>query len=271
MKALDTVVLRFGQFLCRNRKIRKVRTFGNLIKALYYSYENHNYDFNKNGEKYVLNALKDFEIQTIFDVGANRGHWTKSAKQAFPKAKVYAFEIIKDTYLEFLKNTQGLEGVNSFNLGLDEKKGEVEMNFVTTLGSGNSSTYDTDFPNEAIEKRVCKVSTIDNMMEELGIKHIDFLKIDVEGMEPRVLKGAIEALKQKRIKAIQFEYGMVSVETHFLLKDYYDFFENVGYKVGKIYPSYIDFTPYHRTKENFIGPNFLAVKKDDLQLMELLG
>jgi len=57
------------------------------------------------------------------------------------------------------------------------------------------------------EERV-KVNTLDRVMEENGIDFIHFLKIDTEGYEMEVLKGAQEALGSKRIGIIQVEAGL---------------------------------------------------------------
>ena len=103
---------------------------------------------------------------------------------------------------------------------------------------------------------------IDDFVNGIKIVRINFLKIDTEGMDHQIHKGAVDMLKGKRIDVVQFEYGMVSVETKFILKDFFQFFENYGYVVGKIYPTYVDFRQYHRSMEDFIGPNFLAVRSD---------
>ena len=42
--------------------------------------------------------------------------------------------------------------------------------------------------------------------------------------------------------------------THFLLYDFYEFFETRGYVVGKIYPNYVDFRAYDLNDEDFLGP-----------------
>jgi len=66
-------------------------------------------------------------------------------------------------------------------------------------------------------------------------------------------------LKNGQIKIIQFEYGMININTHFLLKDFYDYLEAFDMKIGKIYPSYVDLREYRHIDENFYGPNYLAI------------
>ena len=102
------------------------------------------------------------------------------------------------------------------------------------------------------------------------INHIDLLKIDVEGGEMDVLLGFKSYLKNKQISLIQFEYGYINITTKVLLSDYYEFFEGLGYAIGKIYPKYVDFRAYSFKHEDFIGPNFMAVDKEKHDLIDLL-
>ncbi len=76
--------------------------------------------------------------------------------------------------------------------------------------------------------------------------------------------------KQKKIAVIQFEYGKINIISHALLRDFYVLLKSYGYEVGKIYPKSVDFSDYNLDKEDFIGPNFIAVLKEKLQLITAL-
>jgi hypothetical protein len=69
---------------------------------------------------------------------------------------------------------------------------------------------------------------------------------------------------------VQFEYGYINIATRILLIDYYEFFTKHGYIVGKLYPNKVEFRDYAFKHEDFIGPNFIAVRKTDIELIELL-
>jgi Methyltransferase FkbM domain len=114
------------------------------------------------------------------------------------------------------------------------------------------------------------VLTLDEYALRAGLEYIDFLKIDTEGADYSILEGSRSLTCAGRIKAIQFEYGFVSVDTGHLLKDYYALLRRHGFVVGKIYPTSIEFREYDRTMENFIGPNFVAVREDLGTLIEQL-
>ena len=53
--------------------------------------------------------------------------------------------------------------------------------------------------------------------------------------------------------------------------DFYEFFTQKNYVVGKIYPNYVDFKDYTLDDENFLGPNYLAVKKEYQDLISALS
>ena len=56
-----------------------------------------------------------------------------------------------------------------------------------------------------------------------------------------------------------------------LLIDYYTFFEANGYVLGKVFPKIVEFRKYHFKYEDFIGPNFIAVKKTETALIKMLS
>jgi hypothetical protein len=111
----------------------------------------------------------------------------------------------------------------------------------------------------------------DDFIKENNIDSIDFLKLDVEGAEFDALLGFEKAIKSGIVKLIQFEYGYINISTKKLLIDYYQFFESHGYLVGKVYPKNVEFRDYHFKHEDFIGPNFVAVKKSETALINLLS
>jgi hypothetical protein len=115
------------------------------------------------------------------------------------------------------------------------------------------------------------VTTGDEYCAGRGIAHIDFLKLDVEGLELPALRGFEGMLADGRIDVIQFEYGFINLLPKFLLKDLHEFLNARGYAAGKVFPNYVDFREYRLTDEDFMGPNYLAVRRDRSDLIALLA
>lgn len=248
-------------------KLMKSRTsvsgkIDKLAMILHREYENLDYDCYKNGEAAVLTKLADIQpFTTIFDVGANKGDWSLIASELFPQATIHSFEIVPETYNRFVKNCGHRQNIVCHNVGLSNIEGTA-----TVFLSPNNDTVSTCVPSfvdhfREYQPQTCeaKVTTGDAYCADRCIETIDFLKIDVEGYEDKVLKGFEGMLTKNSIRVIQFEYGYVNIDTHFLLKDFYDYLRDFKMKVGKIYPSYVDFREYKHSDENFYGPNYLAV------------
>ena len=233
-----------------------------LLVRLHKEYENLDYDFYKNGEAAVLRKLAATQgFRTIVDVGANIGDWSLIASELFPQASVHSFEIVPETHGRLVANCGHRKNIVCHNVGLSDIEGTTTV-FFSPDKSGVATCvpdFSEHFHKYEPQKIEARVSTGDVFCADHGIEAIDFLKIDVEGYEHRVLKGFEGMLKKGNIKIIQFEYGYINIDTHFLLKDFHDYLGGFEMKVGKIYPSYVDFRAYRHSDEDFYGPNYLAV------------
>ncbi|MCK5600552.1 FkbM family methyltransferase, partial [Candidatus Pacearchaeota archaeon] len=67
---------------------------------------------------------------------------------------------------------------------------------------------------------------------ENGIDHVDFLKVDAEGHDLSVLKGAESYLQANKIDIIQFEFARMDCLNHILIKDFFDLLS--GYAIYRL-------------------------------------
>lgn len=254
-----------GRYVTQNRRGRLVRYFARKCARFMQCYENDaNYDFETNGERFVLQALARHDFRTIFDVGANVGDWARIAHSLFPNATIHSFEILEPTYQALCSNTRGLTRIRANACGLLDREGEIALNAFEGV---STITTITDYPHEFARKTASgRVITGDGYVREHGIERIDFLKLDVEGAENLALAGLEQTIGAGKVSVVQFEYGQVSILTKFLLRDFYAFFERHGYRLGKIYPDYIEFRPYEFRHEDFRGSNYLAIREDRPEL-----
>ena len=77
-------------------------------------------------------------------------------------------------------------------------------------------------------------------------------------------------LENKKIRIIQFEYGPFSIQTKDLLKNHFELLNSHGYIIAKIYPNHLSFMNYNYRDENFILSNYIAIQREDQELLELL-
>ena len=258
-----------GNHIARHRKKFLVRKAASWFRYFLSRYENLEYRQELNGELFVLKTLSQFRLRTLFDVGANVGEWSRQAASFFPGSEIHSFEISEDTFRDLIRNMKGISGVRCLNIGLGDKDTTVRLRYYAD-NPALSTIF--DFPHRSQSREVlAAVSTGSAYCETAAVEHIDFLKIDVEGMDHLVLHGFSDMFGRNAIDIVQFEYGKVNILSRFLLRDFYDWFESRGFTVGKIYPTYVDFRPYSFEDENFIGPNYLACRVSKSEYLSALA
>lgn len=129
----------------------------------------------------------------VADVGANIGYLTLHlARRVGASGRVYAFEPADETFDRLTTNL----GLNNLPQVVPVRAGVSD-----TPSEGVSvtiqSTYRLDGRDEGVEQRI-RLTTIDDLVEEEGLTRLDFLKIDTDGMEVNVLRGARRSLERFR-------------------------------------------------------------------------
>lgn len=149
--------------------------------------------------------------QTILDIGANVGQFAVAAAKLFPDATVYSFEPDPETVQALRKNVSALERVKVRELALGEAPGEVVFNVnkntqvssILPLHPGRLEA----FPDATVSKTIkVQVDTLDRVFQNVELVQPILLKIDVQGYEDRVLKGACDLLQ--RVDYILFEASL---------------------------------------------------------------
>lgn len=111
----------------------------------------------------------------IIDAGANIGVSVTYFKSLYPEAKILAFEPDPEIFHYLQKNTYGLSNVQLINKGIYDEVTEID--FVMDHSDGGSIFQSSD---NKIKIETCLLSTFLN-------EKVDFLKIDIEGAETKVL------------------------------------------------------------------------------------
>ena len=155
-------------------------------------------------EKKAALALRPYmnSEPVIFDVGSNKGEWAdiliENAKEMHlfePNERLLIYTMVK---YDHLKN------VTYVPKALFSKSKTVDFFFFTNTNNGLSSVFRNQiWVDMGLPMQETKVEAI--TLDAYWDKEIDFLKIDVEGADLHVLKGAERLLSQKKIKFIQVE------------------------------------------------------------------
>jgi FkbM family methyltransferase len=239
--------------------IARKKSFQNFFDRLHefaiYGMNFSNIDFKNSGETLVLKSLaKDTKINDVFfDVGANEGHYSNLILEIIPNAKIYAFEPSKFTYNKLVNNAKG---VNCYSFGMSDKIETKQLN-VDNLGSTCSSLYEGVFRGTL--KEDVQLSTIDSFCEENKIGKIKLLKIDTEGHELAVLKGATAMLSKGAIENIQFEMGHNYIDSRTFLRDFFELLQS-KYRIFRIVKDGLfEIKEYNSRHEIFVSINYLAI------------
>ncbi|MCD7444483.1 FkbM family methyltransferase [Streptomyces lincolnensis] len=168
------------------------------------------------------------EQPVVVDVGANIGMFALFMATNFPDARVFSFEPVPRTFDALHKNVGGLANVSVFNMALGDAPQTRELTFYPQYSMMSGFDADPEVDRalvksyigniaetldqerrelvleeadeliegrfEAVERVSCRIDRLETVAAELGIDRIDFLKIDVEGFEVKVLKGIGDSL-----------------------------------------------------------------------------
>ncbi|KKU15036.1 hypothetical protein A3A20_02415 [Candidatus Wolfebacteria bacterium RIFCSPLOWO2_01_FULL_45_19] len=141
---------------------------------------------------------------TVIDAGAHIGYYTRIFSELVGKTgKVFAFEPHPATFKLLAHNipAEKYPNVKLFPLALSDRQEELE--FFEVKGSGKHSIYDVSSlsyidPDGYTPKNklLVRAQDLDKILENLGSPVVDFMKIDVEGAEPKLLKGSEKTIKR---------------------------------------------------------------------------
>jgi len=178
----------------------------------------------------------------IFDVGANVGLTTIHFKSLFPLARVYSFEAVPSTCLTLASNLERSENVSWHNLALGAKDGICRI-YLREDSQWNSlvPAINKFLENQRGEAVDVRVTTIDNFMANHAIDKIDLLKIDTEGYEMEVLKGASGALERGVVRSVLLEVGFDRQQlqhTHYI--DIFTYLDEHGFRFEGLYEMSFD-------------------------------
>jgi len=144
---------------------------------------------------------------TVIDVGAHIGLFAIPASvKVGQKGKVVAIEPEVQNFHQLERNLDlnKIENVIPLNTAISDFNGKKD--FFITKGSGCHS-FSPPSGIQIVNKVKINVKTLDTLLRELNIKRVDFLKIDTEGAELEILKGAKETLsKNPQMKMIIASY-----------------------------------------------------------------
>lgn len=164
------------------------------------------------------------EFRTIFDIGASVGDKAHVFFLNYPHSEVYCFEPFPPSFTRLVRRTKRFGSrAHCFNFGFYNTSGT--RNFYPEKDPGGSSLIPfgvqarTDIRKEKVTH--VEVRKLDDFFHERRLQRIDFMKIDVEGVEKEVIEGGREALRHTDNVFVEISPLRKGPRSH----DYIDVFE----------------------------------------------
>ena len=191
------------------------------------------------GEESFLRVLllRAAEHPVVLDVGAYHGSYAKIVRHYSPDASIYCFEPHPRSFKTLQRAAQE-HGFTALPFACGAQNGDGYLfDFASEDGSKFASCYEETLRERRdapLSRQQTKLVTIDEFARSNGIEEIELLKVDVEGAEIDVLRGASNFIHEHRIHAIQFEAGAAHAIRHTWMRDFYDLL--VGFSFYRLLP-----------------------------------
>jgi FkbM family methyltransferase len=187
-----------------------------------------------------------FKNPVFLDAGACDGQDSVYFAEKYPDGIVYSFEPVKKVYEELLNTTAPYSNIKTFNLALSDKTGTSSIN-ISSSGRINekmdklcasSSLLQPEkhlqvFPHIKFENtETIQTVNLDEWCKEHNVDHIDVMWLDMQGLEPVVLKASPNILS--RTKFVYSEVSTIELyKNQILFDEFNEFMKKSGFRMVK--------------------------------------
>lgn len=194
-----------------------------------------------------IKLLQHYQIDLVFDIGANKGQYAMGIMDAGYVKRIVSFEPLSAVHTQL---TQSSKKYSNWTIAprcaIGAKKEEIEINISansvsSTLLNMLDSHLDGAPESKIIGKEKVEVLPLDTIGKEyLKTEKNIFLKIDVQGFEQEVLKGAQQLIE--KAKGIEMEISLVALYEgqNWLLPQVLQFMQEKGFQLRSIMPAFTD-------------------------------
>ena len=189
--------------------------------------------------------LETYQINLVLDIGANIGQYGEELREIGYKGKIISFEPLSTAFKTLIKRSEGDPAWEIHNFALGDKNETASINIA---GNSYSSSLLDILPSHKksapgsvyIGHEEIKVKTLDDIYSDV-VNDFDkvYLKIDTQGFEENVLRGAEDSLGS--IDTIQLEMSLTPLYQDGLLFDeMYSLLCQKGYVLVALEPGFTD-------------------------------
>ncbi|WP_460193322.1 FkbM family methyltransferase [Thermosynechococcus sp. FA-CM-4201] len=199
----------------------------------------------------LAKLIEFYQIDNIIDVGANTGQFVSILRdQTKYSGKINSFEPLSSAFKVLEMRSRSDQFWSVYNYALGDFIGEAEINISENSYSSSLLTMmqthlDVAPNSKYISKETITIKTLDSIFSTIASSQDRiFMKIDTQGFESKVLKGAENSLK--KILLIQLEMSLVSLyESEILFEDMLELMKSYGYRLIGLVPGLADLNTGH--------------------------
>jgi FkbM family methyltransferase len=187
-------------------------------------------------ERFLVNTFGG----SVLDIGANLGSYSIPLARKFPNVTFHSFEPQRIIFYQLCANIiiNSLQNVISHNYGISDRNDKfmaIMPDYATETNVGAFSLDEQTRENgyECATKGLMEEIEV-KILDEQYFKNIRLIKIDVEGLEMEVLKGALKTIKDNDFPPIIFEAWTYKPWYEDRRKDLIKFVESLGYNITTI-------------------------------------
>ena len=219
-------------------------------------------DPHTNGEYWLLHqvlARSAADPLILLDIGANRGDWTAEALRLSERpVRLHALEPSSFSRSTLMARFDRQPSVTVHSDALSNASGKA-LFYSDTHGAGTSSLSSAS----GSQTETVTVGTLDEFLQRVSLEPIAMVKIDAEGFDPLILRGAETCLDEGRVEVLQFEYNWRWLLNHACLRDVFEFLADKPYRIGKLTGHGLDYyDAWHPELDRFFETNFALVRRD---------
>ena len=162
----------------------------------------------------VLSLARGFQSEgrVVYDIGAATGRYAAAIAKVGTVSHVIAFEPLAESYAELERRALESSRIRCFRLALGDENGRVELHRSAWRDTSSllpvAETIRSEFPLAAqIEgTETVEVARLDDVVAAHALPLPDLVKIDVQGVEDRVLRGAVESMVDATVCVIEVSF-----------------------------------------------------------------
>jgi FkbM family methyltransferase len=204
------------------------------------------------------------EERVIIDAGANLGDWSR---KILANKSMFETLLVIEPQSIHIPSLQKLSGKNVRvvveQVAIGAAPGELTI-YADKAGSRLASLYKRNLKHVGLSmmlQEVVQITTLDALAEKHDLRHIAYLKLDLEGHELEALKGAEKLLERNAIDAISFEFGGCNIDSRTYIKDFWSLLvDRYHFSLYRLLPKQRlkRLSEYSESLEQFSWQNILA-------------